>query len=97
MKGQSWGIMANYKIPLSNNFFMKAGGGYYKYTFNHIKKYDPLFGSNPVRNINYRGESTTFGYVSDKYWYNTISIAVGFDKLFAFKNKFSIVGGIDCV
>ncbi len=93
----SWGVAANYKFSLKKNWLAKIGTGYYKYSFNNIKNYDPLFGNNTRRGINYPGGSATFYYVCDKYWYNTITVNLGFEKLFDLKKDVDFIGGFDVI
>lgn len=82
VQGISWGSGINYKYSLKNNSFIKAGVGSYRYSFSKIERYTPPFGNTEARVINYTGGYSSFGYVTDKYWYNTISATVGFEKLY---------------
>lgn len=96
MKGNSWGIGANYKFSLRNNFFAKFGTGYYKYSFDDIQADDPLFGTYPSRSINYF-DATRLFYGCNKYWYNTVYATVGLERLFTIKKKLDIVAGCEGV
>jgi hypothetical protein len=97
IKGTSWGFGANYKYSLKKNLFAKVGIGYYNYSFNNIQKYTRLFGSINARDINYPGGSSTLGYGCNKYWYNTIAVTIGGEKLFALKKNINFIGGFDIV
>lgn len=81
MKGTSLGINVAYKIPISKSFFLKPGFGYYKYSFNHIRRENTLFGKSDVRNIKFTSP-LFIPFYTDKYWYNSIAANIGFEKLF---------------
>jgi len=97
LKGASWGIDAYYKHSLKTHLFIKAGLGYYKYAFNNIQNYTSPFGNSRARNINYTGGSSTFSYVCNKYWYNTVAATIGVDKSFNLKKNMDFIGGFDVV
>lgn len=93
LKGTSWGIGANYMYSLKDMLFIKAGIGYYKYSFNKVEETVGSFGTSPARRINYEGGSSTFGYTCNRYWYNTISATVGVEKQFSLKKSMDITSG----
>ena len=98
IKGTSLGIQPNFKFSIKNNFFAKFGLGYHKYSFDHIQVNTRLFGnqsSRIIRRINYPGLSSTFGYTTNKYWYNTLSATIGIEKLFNIKKNWSIITGLN--
>lgn len=94
IKGNSWGVNAAYKVPLKNNFLIKVGIGFYKYSFNKIESTHRSYGKGYQRVINY---PTTIDRIitTDKYWYNTISLNIGIEKHFVLKKDLQIIGGID--
>lgn len=93
LQGVSLGISAAYKIPLQNSVFLKLGTGFYRYTFNQISKIN-RFGENSRRHINY---PSVLGipFLTDKYWYNCVSLKVGAEKLFQLNNNWQITTGIN--
>lgn len=97
IQGISWGSGINYKYSLKNSSFIKAGIGYYKYSFSKIERHTPPFGNTESRDIYYTGGNSSFGYVSDKYWYNTISATVGFEKLYKLTRNTNFIAGVSAV
>jgi len=95
--GISWGSGMNYKYSLKNNSFIKGGLGYHKYSFSKIERYTRPFGDTKARVINYTGGYSSFAYVTDKYWYNTISATVGFEKLYTLKKNTNFIAGVNAV
>lgn len=93
IKGNSWGLNIAYKIPLKNNFLVKAGLGFFEYSFSKIESTHATFGKGSQRIINY---PTTLGITlgTDKYWYTTISLSIGIEKSLTLKKNFQITSGI---
>lgn len=77
--GNNWGLNFSYKTFIKKNYSLKAGIGYFKYSFNKIISTHRLFGTGSRRVIDY---PTTLGIVlgTDRYWYNTLSVDLGMDK-----------------
>jgi len=97
IKGQSWGIKASYKLPV-NEFYLKAGFGYYKYRFNKIRQINTLGGKSSNRIIDYTPDDAytpSINFTTNNYWYNTISLNVGIEKPFFLSKEMQIVGGVD--
>ena len=97
LKGLSWGIQPAIKFPIGNNLLAKFGLGYYKYSFSNVQQYTRLFGTYKNRQINYPGGSSTFGYVCNKYWYNTITATIGLEKSFKLRKDINFTSGFDVV
>lgn len=75
--GVSFGGALAYRLQLQQRFFLKAGLGYYKYSFSKMKVYDPLFGEGDARLTLYIPPDNTRVYLATpKYWYNCISINI---------------------
>jgi hypothetical protein len=72
LKGSSWGIDVNYIIPIQSTLKLKIGTGYYRYSFNDIKKNNTQFGESTGRNINVYTD-LFIPYFTDKYYYNSIT------------------------
>lgn len=94
INGNSWGLNAAYKIPMTRNLSIKIGTGYYRYSFSKIKSKHRTFGEGNRRIIEY---PTTFGIIlgTDKYWYNTIHTVVGLEKQFTVAKDIQITAGIN--
>lgn len=94
IQGTSWGVNLAYKIPLKSSGFLKAGVGYYRYSFNKMDNYTNMFGKNSSRNINYPSNLYILFY-TDKYWYNCISANIGAEKIFNIKNYWQLAAGVN--
>lgn len=93
IKGTSWGINTAYKIPIKNSLYFKAGLGYYRYSFTNIASTHQSFGMGNRRIIDYPTQlGITLG--TDRYWYNTLSLGLGIEKLYSIKKGFTIIGGV---
>src|SRR5215208_29196 len=68
MKGTSWGIYANYKKSFAPSFYLKAGIGYYKYSFDKLNNRHPPFGEGEAREVDI-GSTAFILYTTDRYWY----------------------------
>ena len=95
IKGTSWGINANYKLPLNKKLFVKAGLGYYRYSFDKIDSYNTQFGKGDARIINYPNLAVYILFATNKYWYNCFSFNLGIEKQFDISKKVIIISGID--
>lgn len=93
LKGFTWGFQTAIKFPIKNTFFTKFGLGYHKYSFDDVQSYTSLFGTQKSREIYYPGGSSTFGYATSKYCYNTLSATLGIEKLFDIKKNWKISSG----
>ncbi len=94
MKGISFGLYLAYKIPITRSVLLKPGIGYYKYSFNNIKKENTLFGKSTGRDINFVSP-VYITFFTDKYRYNTIMANIGVEKIFNSKKNIQIVTGIN--
>lgn len=87
----SVGLDISIKVYLSKSLLLKPGIGYYRYSFNNIKRENTNFGNSHSRNIIF--PSTVFiSFHTRKYWYNCLSANFGVEKLFYFRNKQVIAG-----
>lgn len=94
IKGTSWGVNTAYKIPLKRNISLKAGLGYYRYSFNHIVSTHRSFGQGNRRVINYPTQlDIVLG--TDAYWYNTVSLSLGIEKSVELGKDLIVIGGVD--
>jgi hypothetical protein len=96
MKGINWNVGINYKHAINRNILIKMGVGYQKYSFNDIKESTNSF-SRDARVINYPEGISTFGYVTNKYWYNNISANIGIEKLLKFQKGLDFITGLEVV
>jgi hypothetical protein len=95
IRGTSWGINANYKFGLGEKLFLKLGAGYYRYAFNKIEGKNTLVAAKSTsRVINFPSPLYVI-FVTDKYWYNTISTNIGIDKLFDVNKDWQVSAGLD--
>ncbi len=94
IKGTSWGVNANYKLPVRKNLYLKVGVGYYRYSFDKIYSYNAQFGKGNARIINFPSPLYII-FATDKYWYNCFSMNTGIEKLFNIEKKTILVTGIN--
>jgi hypothetical protein len=93
IKGTSWGINTAYRIPLKKNICLRAGIGYYRYSFSHIVSTHQSFGEGDQRIIDYPTQlGITLG--TDSYWYNSVSLNLGIEKSFELTKDFIFTGGL---
>ncbi len=92
LSGASWGVHAAYKFPVMKNTWLKAGAGYYKYSFNKIKRTN-AYGESNVRTINYPGMSDLIFY-TDKYFYNAVLLTVGAEREFPVSGRTQLIAGL---
>jgi hypothetical protein len=81
MRGISWGAFANIKYPLSKQIKVKAGLGFYNYSFNHLENENSLFGKGKSREIDYPS-TMNLNYTTDRYYYRSILVNIGIEKEF---------------
>ncbi|CAL1519100.1 hypothetical protein [Chitinophaga sp. MM2321] len=94
IKGSSFGINVMYKIPISKSLFIKPGIGYYKYSFDDIKKENTLFGKSVARDINYISPVYILFY-TDKYWYHSIAFNMGIEETLYQNKTFELNAGLN--
>jgi hypothetical protein len=91
----SWGINANYKFDLGKKIFLKFGTGYFKYAFNKIEGKNSLFPSSKFKSRVIAFPSPLYViFGTDKYWYNTISINIGIEKVFDISRSWKMATGL---
>lgn len=93
VKGISWGVSAAYKVSLKKDLLFKVGFGFFKYSFNKIESTHRSFGKGYERVIDY---PTTLSIIlgTDKYWYNTVNLNFGIEKIFDLKKNLLLTSGI---
>lgn len=99
IKGRSWGTNVAYKFP-TKKYYISTGLGYYKHSFNKITQTNSLFGNGTRRAINYIPDgpyTPSLIFVTDKYWYNTLSLNVGLEKDFALSKSTKFLAGFNLV
>lgn len=94
MKGTSFGLNANYKIPIAKSIILKPGIGYYQYSFNNVEKENSRFGKSIGRDIDFNGPVFTY-FFTDNYRYHTITANVGLEKSFILKRDIQFTTGIN--
>lgn len=96
INGTSWGINSNYKFELEKGLFLKFGAGFYRYAFNKIDGKNTLstFFKFPTRVLNFPSPVYII-FVTDKYWYNTISANFGVAKTWDIHHGWKLNTGID--
>lgn len=92
IRGESPGLNANYKLSVRKNLFLKAGVGYYRYSFNKIESYNTQFGKGNTRVIGFPSPLYVI-FVTDNYWYNTVSANIGIEKVFDVNKNWQISAG----
>jgi len=93
VKGISWGTNINYKHLLRKNIFIKAGLGYYRYSFNTLKGIS-IWGETKSRPINYNSEIEVL-YYTDGYWYNCVSLNVGLEKAIPLSKNLQVITSLN--
>ena len=94
MQGLSWGIDVNYKRLLIQHLYIKAGIGYYRYTFNKLDNLNSVFGNGDARFVDYPGPNFDL-YLTHKYWYNNLSANIGLERSYNLKNDVLITTGVN--
>jgi hypothetical protein len=94
IKGTSWGVNTALKHPLTKNLRLKAGLGYYKYSFNDLESQlsIPNLGKGDRRSVSYASDIYILFY-TPKYWYNCLTGSLGVERPFFLKRGFEVVGG----
>lgn len=101
IKGESFGINFLYKIPVSENLYLRPGLGFYKYAFNKIDDVNSMFSNIhddsriiddyvPLGNI-----QPSLIYSTDRYWYNTVFINIGIERHLRLKKNLQAILGAD--
>jgi len=94
LKGVSWGLDVKYSSSLNDKWSTKVGIGYYRYTFNKMSNYNPIFRTtSKSREINLV-RPVFIIYGTDKYWYNSINFSVGIDRNIPLQSKYEGVLGL---
>jgi hypothetical protein len=93
IKGTSWGSNGNYKLSLGKELFLKVGAGFYRYSFNKIEGKNTQFGNSTSRIIDFPSPLYVI-FVTDKYWYNTLSTNIGVEKVFDVNKNWQISAGV---
>ena len=94
MEGTSWGLNTYYRFPMYKGFNLKGGLGYYKYSFTTLANHNTQFGNGDSRAIIYPSFFQPV-YTTDNYYYNSIAINLGIEKIIKLKNDFFIVSGVE--
>jgi len=92
IRGMSWGAVANFKYPLSKQIKVKAGVGFYNYSFNHLENRNTLFGNGTSREIDYPS-TINFNFTTDRYYYRSILLNIGIEKEFLVKRNLILAFG----
>ncbi len=92
MRGISWGAVANFKYPLSQQIKIKAGLGFYNYSFNHLENRNSLFGKGTSREIDYPSQINV-NYTTDRYYYRSVLLNIGVEKEFLIKHNLVLAIG----
>jgi hypothetical protein len=75
MSGYSYGLNVNYAIPVFKTAVLKIGLGYYRYSFTNVSQTGIISGRNlDGREILYPSP-TAFFFITDRYWYHTVSLS----------------------
>ncbi len=97
IKGESWGINTVYKFPVKG-LFIKAGLGYYRYSFNNIEQINSLFKKSDRRIIDYTLEgpaAPSIFFLTDKYWYHNIVLLMGVEKQTKILKNINLITGLN--
>ena len=74
--GTSFGGTLAYRLQMQQRFFLKAGVGYYKYSFSKMKVYDPIFGEADARLTLYMPQNTRVYLATPKYWLRGLGLGI---------------------
>ncbi len=91
--GISYGLDTRLKKRLGDNYSFVLGLGYFRYSFTKIATHNNL-GTGNTRLISFPSPLFILFY-TDKYWYNTVSLKLGVEKILTLKNNFSLPIGIN--
>ncbi len=92
--GISYGVNVNVKRALRNNVNIYAGLGFYRHTISNIKSRNSGGVTDDGRIINFVSPLFIFFY-TDRYYYNTFSFNIGYERLFQFDKNYTLITGID--
>lgn len=92
IKGTSFGVSVYYKIPITKSVLLKAGTGFYEYSFDKINKNNTLFGHADARDIGFISPYY-ISFYTNGYRYNTITANIGIEKIFKPLRNMEIVTG----
>lgn len=90
IKGISFVFNLAYKIPVTKSVLLKPGIGYYKYSFNNIKKVNTLSGQSNVRDIGFVSPVYIL-FFTNKYSYNTVVQILELKRLLITKAVFKLL------
>lgn len=74
--GTSVGVGIAYRFQMQQRFSLKAGIGYFRYSFDKLRVYDPIFGQGDARLTLYMPQNTRVYLATPRYWYNCISLNI---------------------
>lgn len=93
IQGGSYGASIAYGHEIPDGIRLKFGAGYYKLSFNKIDA-EGRFGNAGARVINYPSPLLII-FSTDKYWYHTISVSAGIEKIFQLKRDLFLSAGVN--
>ena len=76
---------------MDNDYGIYVGLDYYKYSFSKIRSRNSR-GTGDDRLISFQSPLFIF-FFSDRYWYNTLSLNIGGEKICKLKNDYSVTVG----
>ena len=90
--GMSYGASLQYRRELLKNLSVYMGIGFYRLGVDKVRGNIPfgIPGTRTARNIYYDDGMTNLLYSTDKYYYNNLSLTLGFTKSFPIENKLKI-------
>lgn len=95
LKGLSFGLNANVKKQTFNNYAIFLGAGYYRYSFTEINSRSNL-GTANGRRINFPSP-LLIPFYTDEYYYNTLSLNLGVEKIIDFNKNLQLIAGIEVI
>jgi hypothetical protein len=94
LKGASYGVNINFKQPVAKKYEILIGFGYYKNTYNKIKRWSTrwsgITGDSRNRVVYYPDPTLWVIFVTDKYWYHSLAINIGGQINFNLKNNLEL-------
>lgn len=98
LAGTSLGADFGYKMQFNKGWYIIPSIGYYKFTIDDIENKSipplPWAGTRNSRFIDYRPDSTSLGYSTQKYNYNNLSLGLALGKEFSLNSKYQITTDI---
>jgi hypothetical protein len=82
LRGISWGVDAKYKFAINNKWNAKAGIGYYKYSFNKMSNYNPVFRTRSNAREVSLVRPFYLIYNTNNYWYNCVNLSLEANRIF---------------